>query len=304
MRRPNDDDTIRLAPPSRRAAVALPAVTIAVAAVLGATSALFLFRPVAPPAVTTPVRFADEATIDANDPGRLAVFRLQSTPSIVILDFPSLAEQGRMFDRIAALIEKKGCPRDRVLDDDALAAAIRADGDTPDTWYYGHDYRAADVVRFFRLADQEGIRLDADEEHLRLLTARLGRATAGFGAVVSLPHVDPVAGVDRAVRIVILHHELSHGAYFTDPVYARAVATAWRDVLTADERALVRAYLAAEEYDPADDDLMMNEMQAYIAYTPAGPFFDPARLGISPDRLAVVRDSLRAAGPSWLASAR
>ena len=34
-------------------------------------------------------------------------------------------------------------------------------GDTPDTFYYGHDYRAEDVVRFFALADRDHVALDA-----------------------------------------------------------------------------------------------------------------------------------------------
>jgi hypothetical protein len=218
-----------------------------------------------------------------------------------VLDFPSLDQQGRMLDRLAALVEKNGLPHDRVLDDASLAAAIKADGDTPATWYYGHDYRGSDVARFFALAAAEKVTLNADERRLDALMHRMSGQTGGFGAMISVPRADPAGGVDQAARTVILHHELSHGDYFTDPAYARAVSITWGYVLTADERAKVRAYLAHEEYDPALTDLMQNEMQAYLVYTPAGKFFDPGRLGIAADRLDIIRDALKAAGPAWLA---
>ncbi len=294
------EDTVRL-PPRRRGVPLKALLAIGGALVLLVAASLWAFGPATGGGET--VRFADEQTIDANDPVSLTVFRFRPRPSIVVLDFPTLAEQGRMLDRIAALVEKDKLPHDRVLDDDALAAAIRADGDEPDTWYYGHDYRATDIARFFRLAVSDGVRLNADEEHLRRLVARLRQQPDGFGAVITLPRANPATGVDPAARAIILHHELSHGDYFTDPGYVRAVTATWRDVLTPDERAKVRAYLKDEEYDPSLTDLMQNEMQAYIVYTPPGRFCSPAKLGIAPDRLDVIRDSLRLAGPRWLVPA-
>ena len=71
--------------------------------------------------------------------------------SVIVLQFPSLAEQGRMLNRVAALIEKAGFPRDRVratmrswMPASAPAAA------TPDTFYYGHDYRAGSSAAVLR----------------------------------------------------------------------------------------------------------------------------------------------------------
>ena len=71
------------------------------------------------------------------------VFRFASDPRILVLDFASLLEQGRMLNRVAALVEKSGLPHDRVLTTSKSTAAIRASGDTVETFYYGHDYGAA-----------------------------------------------------------------------------------------------------------------------------------------------------------------
>ena len=290
------DDTVRISPRRRRLPVSRLASRFA-ASVAVAAGVWFVL---VPRLREMPVRVADEQAIDANVATSLTVFRLAARPSIVVLDFPSLDQQGRMLDRLAALVEKNGLPHDRVLDDASLALAIKADGDTPATWYYGHDYRGSDVARFFALAADERVTLNDDERRLGALMHRMRGQTDGFGAVISVPRADPASGVDPAARAVILHHELSHGDYFTDPAYARAVSVTWGYVLTADERAKVCAYLAHEEYDPALTDLMQNEMQAYLVYTPAGKFFDPGRLGIAGDRLAVIRDALRGAGPRWL----
>ena len=84
----------------------------------------------------------------------LTVFRFAANPRILVLDFASLHEQGLMLNRVAALVEKAGLPRDRVLTDAELTAAIAASGDTIDTYYYGHDYSAAALARFFALADR------------------------------------------------------------------------------------------------------------------------------------------------------
>ena len=55
-------------------------------------------------------------------------------------------------DRVAAFVEKANVPHDRLLDDAALNAAITASGDTVASYYYGHDYQAADLAQFFALA--------------------------------------------------------------------------------------------------------------------------------------------------------
>ena len=268
-------------------------------ALAAAGSCMLWLRPPSVPDET--IRTATEAEIVADVPQTLTLFRFAPIPAVLVLDFPTLAEQGRMLNRIAALVEKRGLPHDHLLNDAQLDAAIRAGGDTPDTYYYGHDYPAGEIRRFFALADRDTVSLNADEQRLRRIAAQAAAEPAGLGALISLPSAVAVNGVDTADRAAILHHELSHGEYFTDPIYARYTGGIWSTVLTAEERGRFRAYLGAEGYDTGLEDLMINEMQAYLMHTPDPRFFDPARLGIAAARLAAIREAFTAGmPPSWL----
>ena len=311
----NTDDTVILPPRKPQKAKRLPwlaALLVAGIGLGGAGVGYFWPRPSAPavepsaPRVITlgpglPIVSADEAQIRMNVPSALTVFRFAPNPLILVLDFPTLAEQGRMLNRVAALVEKSGVPHDRVLSDSELAEAIRSSGTTADTYYYGHDYPASAIQHFFELADRDKVVLNADEQQLRRLAAQAIGEPLGFGALISIVRADPANDIDPSARAAILHHELAHGEYFTNAVYARYVGTIWRDVMTPDERAIFRTYLGTEGYDTAIEDLMINEMQAYLMHTPDVRFFDPSRLAIMPARFAAIRAAFAAEMPScWL----
>jgi hypothetical protein len=321
-RNPDDTVIIRPKPPRRSKPAAFFAAGLMLIAAAGGLA--WLFRPAptpsamvaamtAPPVVAPPapiaspaptastIPFATEAEIAGASPAVRTLVRFAPNPTILVLDFPTLEKQGRMLNRVAAWAEKSGVPHDRLLSDSELAEAIKASGATPATYYYGHDYRAADIATFFSLADRDSVKLDDDEEELRRMTAAARAEQFGFGALITLPRADAANQVSARDRAVILHHELSHGEYFTNALYARFVHTIWDTVLTDTERAKFRTYLATDGYDPALEDLMINEMQAYLMHTPDARFFDPVKLGIAPDRLAQIRESFAAGMPScWL----
>lgn len=323
------DETVRLVP--RRAGAGwlrgawLAAVAVLVAGGIGVGIGLWLphpgqrpapvAHPPSAPAVTGPqvvapspptplfaIRTAGEAEILADEPDRLTVFRFAANPRILVLDFPSLRQQGLMLNRVAALIEKSGEPRDRVLGDAELDAAIRAAGETIETYYWGHDYRAADLARFFALADRDHVVLTPEEQELRGLLRQEGWLPGeAQGALISIPRVWSQPFIDPAVRATILHHELSHGEYFTDGVYAAFTKRFWQTCLSEDERARFRSFLGREGYDTGQEDLMMNEMQAYLMHTPDPRFFNARAVAISEDRLARLRMAFRADMPGgWL----
>jgi hypothetical protein len=245
---------------------------------------------------------ADEAQIRDNVATGMTVFRLAANPQIVVLDFASLRQQGMMLNRVAALIEKGGLPHDRVLTDAELDAAIRAGGDTVETFYYGHDYSAEALARFFATADRQGVRLDPEEETLRRLLQQLGWLVPGVqGGLISIPKVGADERVTYSARSTILHHELSHGQYFSDPAYAAFVHQFWMNDLTAAEQDAFRRFLGSEEYDTSLEDLTENEMQAYLMFTRDPEFFAPSRIDMTPARLAALQAKfLRGMPAGWL----
>ena len=249
-----------------------------------------------------PIETADEAEILAHVATGLTVFRFAANPSIIVLDFASLHQQGMMLNRIAALVEKGAMPRDRVLNDTELDAAISAGGDTIETFYYGHDYSAAAMARFFALAARQNILLNPEEEKLHQLLAQLGwLAPDVHGGLISVPKVGADAEVTPAARRAILRHELSHGEYFSDPAYAAYVHQFWVHDLTQTERDGFRGFLASEEYDTKIEELVENEMQAYLMFTRDPAFFAPSKIGMRAERLAELQVAFQRHMPrGWL----
>ena len=335
---PNADDTIRIGPPPRAGLFRTPViVAAAVAALLVAAGSGWMLLPrpavVVPPpstaALTSPATPAPAAPVVApaplpqapssafqietgtedhilhHVPVGLTVFRFAGNPRILVLDFASLHEQGMMLNRVAALIEKERLPRDRVLSDTELDGAIRASGDTVDTYYYGHDYSAAALARFFSLADRDHVALNPEEERLRALLQQVGWLEPGAsGGLISIPAAGADQHMTLAARDAILRHELSHGEFFSDPAYANYVRNFWLKVLTEKERAGVRAFLGREEYDSHEEELMYNEMQAYLMFTRDPLFFTPDMAGLTPARLAELQGKFLAGMPAgWLRDA-
>jgi hypothetical protein len=313
---PDTDETVRVLPASRRKRTAWP---LAVAAVIGAAlagSAAFWLRsppssplpPAATAAVPAPsapavqIETATEAEISGRVPTALTVYRFADNPAILVLDFASLHEQGKMLNRVAAFVEKARLPHDRVLTDVELNAAIQAKGDTVETFYFGHDYAAASLARFFALADAARIELDPLEEKLSALLRQEGWFAADVAAgLISLPAVGSDPRITPAARAVILRHELSHGEFFSSPAYAEYVRRFWMTELTGEERGSVRGFLGREDYDVREEELMYNEMQAYLMFTRDPTFFAPDMVGMTPDRLAALQGRFLAGMPAgWL----
>ena len=328
---PDDDDTVRLdLPRKKQPLVTTRRAWFAAAGLVGAGCLaggvrLYLTpAPAPPPAVAPPaptpviaqppplaptpvrefvIRAATEAEILHHTGGTgMTVFRFAGDHRVLVLDFPTLVQQGMMLDRVAALIEKAGAPRNRVLTEDELLTTIRAGGDTVATYYYGHDYSAGSLQRFFDLVDREEIALEPDEQILRRLLRQEGWLEPGVHrGLISIPAVGSNADITLSARRTILHHELSHGVFFSDPDYASFVQRFWDTTLTGQERSAVRRFLGSEGYDMAYEELMYNEMQAYLMFTHDPEFFRPDFVAMSPEHLSELQDEfLRGMPKGWL----
>ncbi|MGL6110391.1 MAG: hypothetical protein ACRC2B_09865 [Rubrivivax sp.] len=239
--------------------------------------------------------------------------RLHDNASILAIEFPGLTEQGRAMNRLAAMYEKRDGSRDRVLTDAELERLLRTSGDSVASYFQGHDYTADMLARFFSLAVAQRIQLSAQELRLRALlvdaavllpTNEGSYRSNGQQAVISFTAVqddDPATEADEAVdarrRESVLLHELSHGEFFTRAAYRAHCSDFWRRQMSERERKLFRQYLERLDYNPRDEELMINETQALLMNTPDGRAFNAAGVGVSEDELARLRAKFRRGDP-------
>lgn len=280
---------------------------------VAATPALVTVPPPAPaapaPAKASPLSAIESRALSisellAGNSGDWRVARLRENRQILVIEFPNLAEQGAAMNRLAALLEKAGTPRDRVLSDAELAALIARNGDNAQTFYGGHDYESESIARFFRLATAQRQALTRQEERLRQVLVQTGLlgeevsgpAVTGLQAVITFTAIqadDPATPADEAVderrRESVLRHEFSHGRFFTRPAYREHCRKFWRGTLTTMQREAIRTHLAKLGYDRSNEELMLNEAQALLMHTPDTRAFDAATVGIAPGELAALR---------------
>lgn len=228
-----------------------------------------------------------------------------SNHNILVLDFPSLWHQAKALNRVAALVEKTGTPRDRILGEDELIGYAAARGTPYNTFYYGHNYTASDMARFYNLAKVQELGLNRSEERLRRLLLDSGfiqlqseKYRSGVPKMALISIVQASANenqgfseieVDRALRETTFLHELSHGEFYTNAQYRNYCIQFWRERMSKGERAAFRKFLAANDYEVANEDTMVNEMQAYLAHTIDPRAFSAALIGLSEQALEDLR---------------
>lgn len=239
--------------------------------------------------------------------------RLRDNAAVLVIEFPQLTEQGQAMNRMAAMFEKRNGSRDRVLSEAEMTQLLRRSGDNVATFFEGHDYRGESLATFFTLASRQHLALNADELRLRdllveaavLLPADAGAfRSPGTQAVVSFtavqaddPTTEPDETIDQARRETVLRHELSHGEFFTNAAYRAHCWSFWRHRLSERERTLFRRYLEGLDYDPRDEELMVNETQAVLMHTPDPRAFNAAGLGVTEAELAGLRARFRSGHP-------
>lgn len=240
----------------------------------------------------------------------LKIYEWQHNSKIIILDFPDLYQQGAMFNRIVALIERIGVPRDRVFNNQELTQYIRSVGRTAATFAFGNDFQVSELVVFFNLAETGNIALNDEEKWLRnfLLSRHWIHHTSGFyqltlpnRIILSIPQQQAATTttppVTALARETILRHELSHGEYFSNQAYANYCRYFWQTVLSEQERQLFRRFLSANAYDPRQEEIMINEMQAYLMHTPDPRGFNAYKLGVSEEIIQQWREKFMQGNP-------
>ena len=236
------------------------------------------------------------------------VWRYADNPNIFVFDFPSLALQGNTFNRVTQFTEQqtKNTGYPKVLNNDELSAYIQASRRTQENFAYGHDVLISELVHFFNFAERDGVALNPEEIALRDFVVSQGfvRLWRGFYqamkpdvVILSVPRVQDRPKLSRGARYTILLHEMSHGEFYANPHYRDFCIRFWNEKLTQDQRDKFVEFLKNFNYDTTNETLLVNEMQAYLMFTPDGKSFSARKLGVADAELDSMRQKFRAAMP-------
>ncbi len=187
------------------------------------------------------------------------LFSWPSFPRVLIFDTADYRVQDRFFKRLAFFVEKAG-----------FAGSIPVWGALEGRHgYNAHDYRAADLARFFSTARAEGVELSAEEQTLKriLLDAGIIESTGsgfapGSGAVLSISRSS-----SAVLRELLITHECFHGMFFSLPSFQADCARAWQSLSDVEKR-VWREFLAMKDYNTDDPGLVVNEFQSYLFQQP------------------------------------
>lgn len=242
---------------------------------------------------------------------RLVVWQYVDNPNIHVFDFPGLGFQGRSFNRITQFTEQQFSePYPRVLTDAELTRYVEASRRTQADFAFGHDVLVSELVQFFNYALRDKVMLNADELALRdfLIEQGMMRQWRGFYqglrpevVILSIPQVqarktdEPMVSEDA--RFAILLHEMAHGEYYSNAHYAKYCQRFWYETLNDEQRDQFRRFLAGFNYAVQNEELVINEMQAYLMFTPDPKSFSARKLGVSDAELQAMRDAFRRGRP-------
>ncbi|MBI5923723.1 MAG: hypothetical protein HY847_19020 [Betaproteobacteria bacterium] len=241
----------------------------------------------------------------------LVVWQYADNPNIYVFDFPSLTQQGRSFNRITQLSEQQiSEPYPRVLTNDELNKHVEASRRTLADFAFGHDVMVSELIQFFNLAERDKITLNPEEIEVRdfLVAQGLVRNWRGiFQALkpnvvlLSIPQPQEKRAneprVSEGARYAILLHEMSHGEFYSNQYYATYCRRFWNDSLNDDQRDAFKKFLSSYNYATTADELLINEMQAYLMFTPDTASFSAKKLGVSDAELEAMRDAFRKGKP-------
>ncbi len=282
-------------------------LTVARFGLLILATATALFAHAAPP---QPIS-GNFSQIVASRTGQLAVWRYAENPKIYVFDFAGLAHQGRSFNRITQFTEQQTTePYPRVLTEQEMAMRLSAARRTESDFAFGHDMMVHELVAFFNFAQRDKVPLNPEETAVRdfLVAQGMMRDWRGFwqavepnNVILSIPQTQEKSAseplINATARYAILLHEMAHGEYYTNPYYTQYCRRFWQESLTEPQREAFKAFLGKYGYATGFEELMINEMQAYLMFTPDPASFSARKLGVPAQEVEAMRDAFRKGKP-------
>lgn len=240
----------------------------------------------------------------------LVVWQYADNTNIYVFDFPNLTQQGRTFNRVTHLTEQFNEPYKRVLSVDEILKYMEAVRRTQADFAFGHDVLVSELVLFFNLAERDKLELFAEEIVLRDFAIGQGLMKVWRGiyqalkpdvVILSVPQMqekrENEPRVSDLARRAIFTHEISHGEYYANPYYAKYCQRFWFEVLNDEQREVFKNFLSKYNYAINEEELLINEMQAYLLFTPDPNSFSAKRLGIKEEELEAMRNAFRKGKP-------
>jgi hypothetical protein len=240
------------------------------------------------------------------------VWNYSDNPQIFIFDFPGLALQGRTFNRVTQFAEQvqanTGYPK--VMNNDEIFRYMESLRRTQADFAFGHDLLVSELVQFYNLADRDKVELFPEELALRdfLIEQGLAKMWRGFyqamqpGVVIlSIPQMQTKKAdepqVSELARRAVFMHEIAHGEYYTNQYYATYCRKFWNETLNDAQREVFINLFKKYNYAVTMDELVVNEMQAYLMFTPDPNSFSAKKLGIADAELESMREMFRQGRP-------
>lgn len=241
----------------------------------------------------------------------VVIWQMAENPNIYVFDFKGLNNQGRSFNRITQFTEQQTTePYPKVLNNLELSRYIEAARRTQADFAFGHDVLVGELVQFFNYALRDKVELNPEEILVRdfLTEQGLVRFWRGFYqamrpdvVILAVPQTqdrkanEPM--VSAGARYAILLHELAHGEYYTNTHYQKFCQRFWYETLTENQREAFKKFLGNFNYAVNNEELLINEMQAYLMFTPDPKSFSARKLGVSDAELDQMRSAFRRASP-------
>lgn len=252
----------------------------------------------------------DFQTILNSRTNALVAWRYADNPNIFVFDFPNLTQQGRTFNRLTQLTEQFNEPYKRVLSIDEILKYMESLRRTQADFAFGHDVLVSELALFFNLAERDKVELFAEELALRDFAVEQGlmKVWRGFyqalkpdAVILSIPQTqdkrENEPRVSELARRAIFTHEISHGEYYANPYYAKYCQRFWSETLNDAQREVFKKFLSKYNYSLNEEELLVNEMQAYLIFTPDPTSFSAKKLGIKDEELEAMRELFRKGKP-------
>lgn len=183
-------------------------------------------------------------------------------PGVLVFDTRDYSIQANFFKRLAFFVEKSDW-QGQISSWDSLYDHHS---------YNAHNYRAADLARFFNQSAHGD--LTSGEKLLKEILVQNG--IIGGGARRYYPISGGVLSISQesypGLRKRLLVHELLHGVFYILTEYRQTAFDVWEE-LSVEEKSIWYLFLYSRDYHGDDTYLAVNEFQAYLLQQPEENWF-------------------------------